>query len=102
MRKVPKAPKEYLTITEAAKRLGISRQTIFWLVRRGRLRAMQIGGTQRIAMFLVQREDVLSYEKERSERGAKQAAAREAARAARAAAQDAAREARKPEIIVLP
>lgn len=96
--KIPKVAKEYMTITQAAKRLGIARQSIFWLIQRGRLRAIQVGGTQRVAMFLVQREDVLSYETERAERDAKQALAREAMRAARQAA----RQARAPEIIVLP
>lgn len=39
--------KEYYSITEIAKKLSISRETVFQLIRRGRLEAFNVGSGQR-------------------------------------------------------
>ena len=47
---VPKADYRLLTISEAARQLGISRPTTYRLIERGRLDTVVLGGVSRIPM----------------------------------------------------
>lgn len=37
-------PDRYISVAEAARRLGVYRNHVYWLIRRGRLRAVRVAG----------------------------------------------------------
>ncbi|PWT75310.1 MAG: hypothetical protein C5B60_05540 [Chloroflexi bacterium] len=83
MRVTKPIPPGYLTLAQAAELLGVRRQSIEWLLKTGRLRAVPFGGRpDRPAMWLLPREAVASYARRRERRALARLEAMTAARAA--------------------
>jgi excisionase family DNA binding protein len=56
---------DFLKPREVAKILGVERNTVYWWIRKGRLPAVQVGGTMRIM-----RKDIEAFVKEHKKKGA--------------------------------
>jgi excisionase family DNA binding protein len=60
----PPNPRFYVTVTEAARMLGYSRQGILRLIKTNRLRAIRFGipgGYGKASLYLVRKDDVQKY-----------------------------------------